>query len=140
MSPANRFSPSAFIFSFLMVLLLNGCMTVRHFNGSQRMIKTELYFGTALQDGTVLSTKEWQDFLDQEITPRFRSGLSVIDVSGQWMMESGEVIREKSRAVFIIHPNSEEIEKALSAIVKAYMDRYEQEAVMRVSSVARVKF
>ena len=131
---------ASLIYCLVIFSVLNGCMTVRHFRGSEKMIRTELYFGTAMEDGTVVSTKDWQRFLDNEITPRFSSGLSVIDVSGQWMMASGEVIREKSRAVLLIHTNSAENEQAISEIIQAYTERFSQEAVMRVSSVAKVKF
>jgi len=51
-------------------------------------VDTRLYFGLGPFDepgkGMGVSEAEWRLFLDREVTPRFSSGLSVLDVYGQW--------------------------------------------------------
>src|SRR5260370_41214423 len=49
-------------------------------------VDTKLYFGLGLagQPSQGISEASWRDFLDREVTPRFPSGLSVLDAYGQW--------------------------------------------------------
>src|ERR1700736_471455 len=52
----------------------------------ERWVDTRLYFGLGPADAPDKGVPEaaWRDFLDHEVTPRFPSGLSVVDVYGQW--------------------------------------------------------
>jgi hypothetical protein len=49
-------------------------------------VDTHLYFGLGPIDAPDKGVSEaaWRAFLDKEVTPRFPSGLSVLDVYGQW--------------------------------------------------------
>jgi len=49
----------------------------------------------------MVTEREWDDFVDRYITPRFREGLRVLDARGRWQEPSGKVIREKSRVVIM---------------------------------------
>ena len=52
-------------------------------------VEVDLYFGE-------ISPAQWTAFLDEEVTPRFPDGLSVIDVQGQWRNRQGAIGRERS--------------------------------------------
>src|ERR1700761_61913 len=63
-------------------------------------VDTHLYFGLGPADDPAkgISEAAWREFLDKEVTPRFPSGLSVLDVYGQWQgkqQTSPERIRSK---------------------------------------------
>jgi hypothetical protein len=47
--------------------------------------------------------EEWQQFVDRDVTPRFRDGLTVFDARGQWLGQNGQVAREQSKALMLIH-------------------------------------
>ncbi|PCO16625.1 hypothetical protein CQA18_26060, partial [Enterobacter hormaechei] len=32
-----------------------------------------------------ISAAEWQTFVDSQVTPRFKDGLTVFDAKGQWL-------------------------------------------------------
>lgn len=53
-----------------------------HPSSTTNWVDTRLYFGLGPADAADKGTSEaaWRDFLDKEVTPRFPSGLSVIDV------------------------------------------------------------
>ncbi|RMG73639.1 MAG: DUF3574 domain-containing protein [Bacteroidetes bacterium] len=124
------------LFFALLPLLLFACQS--SFSGSQPMLRTELYFGLTWPDGRLITQTQWQTFLDTCISPRFPAGLSVLSAQGQWQMEDGEVVQEGSRLVVLLHDPSRKA--ALDTIVDAYKARFNQEAVLRVSSRARVGF
>lgn len=102
------------------------------------MLRTELYFGLSWPDGRRISDGQWQTFLDTCISPRFPAGLSVLPARGQWQMATGEKVQEHSRIVTILHPPA--ARARLDTVVAAYKTRFDQEAVLRVSTRARVGF
>ena len=55
-----------------------------------------LLFGLADGDGKTVTEDEWQQFLADTITPRFRAGLTVLEGRGQWMEPSGSLQRKCS--------------------------------------------
>ena len=107
--------------------------------GFSRMVRAELVFGLSGPDGPI-AEQSWQNFLDEVITPRFRDGLTVIDVSGQWLNQAGRLEREKSKMVLIIFDPSPEKDQALEEIRAKYKERFKQESVLLIRSPAEVSF
>ncbi len=128
------------------ILLLAGCNTPSHTtpnNGCKadnQMQQTTLYFGLNRPAGGVVSGQEWQQFVDQEVTPRFRDGLTVFDARGQWLGNDGKVAREPSKALMLIHGNDAQSESNLEALRGVYKSRFAQESVMRVDQPVCVQF
>src|SRR5579862_5431832 len=52
--------------------------------GADDWVRTELYFGFARDGKPVVSDADWEQFLNTEVTPRFRAGFTVIPAHGQW--------------------------------------------------------
>jgi hypothetical protein len=102
--------------------------------------KTELYFGTSKPDGTSVTAAEWQKFLDEEITPRFKDGLTVVDAYGQYLNAAGKLAKEGSKLVIFIHKPGTACDAYFEAIINAYKKQFQQESVLRVSVPAEVKF
>lgn len=93
-----------------------------------------LYFGTQKPEGGVVSETEWQQFLAEEITTRFPSGLTTWEASGQWRDEHNVIERERTHIVQVVHPVSRDVEGRIDAIIALYKKRFAQEAVFRVRS------
>lgn len=104
--------------------------------GSEAWIRTELYFGTTTPDGGELTDQEWQDFLDEEITPRFPAGLTVLEGYGQFLNSSGVIAQEGSIVLIVFHPADaiEESSASIEEIRDAYEVAFEQESVLRADS------
>ena len=98
--------------------------------------RTELYFGTGKPDGTEVTEEEWQEFLLNEVTPRFPDGFTVVSAMGQYRDSTGKVVREHSRMLIILFPKRARsaVDSKVEEIRKAYCDRFKQESVMRVDS------
>jgi hypothetical protein len=92
----------------------------------QRYACDTLYFGTARPDRTVVTAEEWQQFLHDEVTPRFE-GFTHWEAHGSWKGET-----EESHVVQIVHGPGREAE--IAAIIDAYKKRFAQEAVLQVRS------
>ncbi|MDI7416481.1 DUF3574 domain-containing protein [Cronobacter turicensis] len=105
-----------------------------------RMTQTTLYFGLNRPSGPVITGEEWQRFVDNDVTPRFRDGLTVFDARGQWLGNDGKVAREPSKALMLIHSNDSASEKGIEALRGIYKSRFAQESVMRVDERVCVQF
>ena len=89
----------------------------------------------------IISEAEFQKFLDTEITPRFPDGLTVIDANGQFRNRAGIIIKEPTKILVLIYPNSPEKKQAIQNIINLYKSQFQQESVLRVTSTpVLVKF
>lgn len=117
-------------------VVAGGCEDLAPGVGSEPWIRTELYFGTTKPDGSALTDAEWQEFLDEEITPRFPAGLTVLTGYGQFLNSSGVIAREGSIVLIIFYPPDavEESSASIEEIRDAYEEAFEQESVLRADS------
>jgi len=107
--------------------------------GREQAVSELLYFGTAKPGGSV-SLKEWSDFLWEVVTPRFPRGFTAWQAYGQWKPDKGDVQREVSYVLNIVHGDGEPAESAIRAVVESYKQRFHQDSVLRVSSPSCVSF
>ena len=103
-------------------------------------VKTELYFGLSKPNVGMVSEAEWTAFLDREITPRFRDGLTVLNADGQWLGQDGKVLKEKSKLVILIHEDQAEKGRAIEEIIARYKEVFHQESVLRVTRRVNAAF
>ena len=114
-----------------------------HPDSTSNWVDTKLYFGLGPADVADKGVSEaaWRDFLDKEVTPRFPSGLSVIDVYGQWQgkqMKSPD--RERSKLLVIDYPAKPENDAKVEAIRGAWKQRTHAQSVLKVTQHADVSF
>jgi len=114
---------------------------------AQGWVETRLYFGLGPADAPSQGTTQaqWRDFLDREVTPRFPSGLSVVDVYGQWQgaEQAGKGAppsRIRTKMLIIDHPSTPEDAGRLEAIRTAWKQRTHEHSVLEVSEPADVSF
>ncbi|MCU5773514.1 DUF3574 domain-containing protein [Erwiniaceae bacterium BAC15a-03b] len=127
-------------------LLLSGCVaspknvTVPDCAVGEAMTQTTLYFGLNRPTGPVISAAEWQAFIDNDVTPRFKDGLSVFEAQGQWLGNDGKLARENSKALLLIHAPDKESESRIEVLRTIYKQRFVQDSVMRVDTPVCVAF
>jgi hypothetical protein len=105
-----------------------------------QMQQTTLYFGLSRPAGKDITSQEWQQFVDKDVTPRFKDGLTVFDARGQWLGNDGKVAREQSKALMLIHGKDAQSESNIEALRNVYKSRFAQESVMRVDNPVCVQF
>ena len=103
------------------LLLLAACSGVVLY---QRYECDTLYFGTAKPDHSAVTAAEWQQFLNEEVTPRFE-GFTHWEAHGSWKGQT-----EEAHVLQIVHAAGREADVA--AIIDAYKKRFQQEAVLQV--------
>ncbi|MFJ5440275.1 DUF3574 domain-containing protein [Pectobacterium brasiliense] len=130
-------------------LLVSGCHSLPHSSVAatsaadacqigDKQVQTTLYFGLNRPAGPVISEAEWKAFLDGDVTPRFKEGLTVFDAKGQWLGNDGVVARENSKALMLIHGADKE--RDIEALRTIYKSRFVQESVMRIDAPVCVAF
>ena len=122
--------------ALLLLVSLASCVTmnVAPCSGDGQLAVQEwLYFGTEKPTGHV-TPEDWAQFLGEIVTPRFPSGFSAWQASGQWRSAAGEVMREPSYVLSLVHPDDAVPSQAVQEIIASYKMRFQQEAVLRAKS------
>jgi Protein of unknown function (DUF3574) len=98
--------------------------------------QAELYFGTTQDNGTPYSESDFDAFLDNEITPRFPDGLTLLTGLGQWRNSEGVISQERSMLLIILYPPdpSGETSAKFEEIRDLYEQQFHQESVLRADS------
>ena len=108
--------------------------------GQARATTAELVFGRHIDDHTLVTDADWRHFIDEDVTPRFPDGLSVMDVQGQWRASNGSIVREPSKVLYLILDGGPDDPAKIANIRDAYKKRFRQESVLLVTSTACVSF
>lgn len=109
-------------------------------SGGTPYVRTELYFGLAKPDGSAVSAAEFQSFVDQDISPRFPAGLTVLDGAGHYRNARGERVEEGTKILVLLYPPSAADSLAVERIRAAYRARFQQESVLRADGQACVSY
>src|SRR5438128_2217225 len=118
--------------SFALVFLLAAC-------GSQpNVVIDRLFFGTNIPSGGRVSEEEWQTFVREVVTPRFKEGLTIFEGNGQWLDPRGNLVREHVMVVEVAHPTRGAIDTSLLDIANEYKKRFHQDAVLRITVPAKM--
>lgn len=106
--------------------------------GFMEWTETRLFFGRDIGETGEVSDEQWRDFAITEVIPRFGDGFSVYDVAGYWQGESCQAHHvsinggcEKTKILMIQYAPSADAEAKLRTLTQAYIERFDQEAVMR---------
>jgi hypothetical protein len=106
-----------------------------------KFYRTELYFGINVPGGGTVSEQEWNSFLNDEVTPKFPDGFTVLDGYGQWKNKEGKIVKEKSKVLIVLYPKNSfaEADKKIDEIRVAYNKAFHQQSVLRMDIVQTVR-
>ena len=108
--------------------------------GQSRAETVELVFGRNEGERLAVSEDDWRRFIDEEVTPRFPDGLSVLDVQGQWRAPGGTLVREPSKIVYLVLDGGPDDPAKIAHIRDDYKARFHQSSVLLVSQKACISF
>ncbi len=108
--------------------------------GQSRAETVEMVFGRNEGDRLAVNDDDWRRFIDEEVTPRFPDGLSVMDVQGQWRAPGGMLVREPSKIVYLVLDGGPDDPAKIAHIRDSYKQRFRQKSVLLVSQKACVSF
>ncbi|MES2894396.1 MAG: DUF3574 domain-containing protein [Pseudomonadota bacterium] len=127
----------------LALLALGGCASLSGPAcpvGQEPMRTAQLFFGRNIGHKPGVSDADFRAFVDQELTPRFPEGLTVLDGGGQWKGDENKMIREASKVVVLVLPLKGDSGDKLDAARRAYVRKFHQDSVMLVTQPACVAF
>jgi len=91
---------------------------------------TEIYFGRHFHTRAEISEQQFAEFLTQHVTPSFPAGMTVYDAYGQMQHSSGEIIKQKTKVVVLVHKNSKADDEAINKIIATYRSKFGNPQVM----------
>jgi hypothetical protein len=108
---------------------------------TEPFIRTELFFGSERPNQPEVSDVEFKQFLDQEVTPRFPDGLTVLKGYGQFREANGAIVQESSFVIVLLYPEEAQHDSSakIEAIRAEYLIRFGQESVLRVDDPRAVQ-
>lgn len=122
-------------------LALAGCATVQPRPcpvGQERLRTAQLFFAPETDGRSHISDADFRKFADEELTPRFPDGLTILNGGGQWRGSESQLIREASKVVLIVLPTKGDAGARIEAARRAYKKRFRQESVMLVTQASCV--
>ena len=125
---AGAFGAGIIVSLFTFQTSPTGARSVQDCAADATRVRTTLYFGMGKPNGTV-SELEWQEFLRDEVTPRFPQGLTVWEAQGQWQSKAG-IGHERTKVLLLVHPDSTVAGQAISTVIARYRKAFEQESVL----------
>jgi hypothetical protein len=108
-------------------------------NGSMFM-RTELVFGMSRSSGPDITEAEFQSFIDDQVTPRFPDGLTVLGGNGQFKDSSGTIVQEKSKLLILLYPFARKSSRKVEEIRSEYQAMFQQQSVLRIDEEMCVSF
>jgi len=115
--------------ALILLLSVAGCTTAPRVAcpaGQAKVRTAQLFLGSK---STPVSEVEVRRFVDREVTPRFPDGVTIVDGGGQWTGDENRLIREASKVVLIVLPNSE-ARNRVAAVRRAYRTQFRQSPVV----------
>jgi hypothetical protein len=113
-------------------LFLAGCATTAW--------NERLFFGRAIPGGGEVSEAQWQAFVAEVILPRFPEGFTIWIGAGHWRGDDGVSVSEQAWVLEVVHQDDPSADAKLAEVARAYRERFNQDAVMRVRQRAEVNF
>lgn len=108
---------------------------------NNRYTQVQLYFGRAVSDKELVSDSAWRTFVKGYIQPVFNEGFTITENKGNWYdTVLGKMIEEPSMMVTCVTKLTPGLSKRIDSIGYWYKIRYQQQAVLRVDSRAKVIF
>jgi hypothetical protein len=131
-------------FVLLLAGAVTGCASLAPLScapDQQAMLTAELLFGRKIGDRIGVSATAFRRFVDEEVTPRFPDGLTILDASGQYRdRQRGRLIREPSKLVLIASSDERANREKLAMIAEAYKRRFNQQSVGLILKPACASF
>ena len=101
--------------------------------GMAAYARSELFFGKSIPGGGAVTDAAFAQFLDQEVTPRFPAGFTVVPAMGQYRETNGMIDHEASDMLilFYLRTSTNDASKKIDEIRTAYDKTFRQESVLR---------
>jgi len=133
------FPPTAMTASILVLCSCTAVPPPACHTGESALVLDTLYFGTASPAGPV-SAEQWRSFVERVVSVEFPKGYTVLRAEGAWRGENGQLQREDSYVVQLVHEDVAEARQSIGRVIGRYKQEFQQEAVLRVRAPTCASF
>ena len=99
-------------------------------------LKTEIYFGSNLGDGTSVSEEAWEAFVADVVVPRFPAGITVLEALGGGRSTVGPLA--PTRVLVVVHPDDPDTQARFSEIRAEYRKRFATAGQFHIDQQVRI--
>jgi hypothetical protein len=132
------------LISVLVAVAAAGCGSKETTEGTedqeQTWQQTELYLGRDIPGGGAVSDEEFQKFLEEVVTREFPRGMTVFDAYGQMQDDGGNIVKQSTKAVLLVHEKGKAADDSIAGVIDAYRERFGSPQVMRTTIPIDVEF
>ena len=121
------------------IALTTACASGRP-RGLQPAHVERLYFGRNIGDTSIVSDSAWNGFVRTVLTTAFPEGATVWDAAGQWRAPNGQLVRERSFVVELVHLVTPDVEARVQRVMGDYKRIFAQQSVLRLVTNAWAGF
>ena len=123
----------------LNVMILASCGS-RDDSRQTKWIRSEIFFGRIIPGGGQVSEEQFAAFLQDSVTKAFPVGMTVYDVYGQMERADGDIVRQDTKVVLLIHDGSQANEQAITDIISNYRSSFGNPQVMHLRTGTEPQF
>jgi hypothetical protein len=101
---------------------------------------THIYFGLNTPNSGAVPEEQFAAFLSSDVTPAFPMGLTVYDAYGQMQTAAGEIVKQKTKVLLLVHVDSKSDFDAIHKIVASYRSKFGNPQVMVMTAPVTPEF
>lgn len=138
----SKNSRNLFFVLVLPALLLVACSNqnlLQCREGLTQYNKATLYFGTSYPDG-IISDDQWQEFLDEIVTPNLPEGMTVMNTYGQWLRPDSLIVKEPGKVIIHLYPYEENKSDKIQSVIDGFKERFKAQSVIWEEEIVCVSF
>lgn len=138
----SKNSRNLFFVLVLPALLLVSCSNqnlLQCREGLTQYSKATLYFGTSYPDG-IISDDQWQEFLDEIVTPNLPEGMTVMNTYGQWLRPDSLIVKEPGKVIIHLYPYEENKSDKIQSVIDGFKERFKAQSVIWEEEIVCVSF
>jgi len=114
--------------------------SIEHEVKSDQWFSTEIYFGRHFSARAEISEQQFAEFLSYHVTTAFPAGMTVYDAYGQMQHSSGEIVKQKTKVVVLVHKNSKADDDAINKIITTYRSKFGNPQIMLLTKQVKPMF
>jgi cytochrome c len=124
----------------LVMPAIAGCGSGGDENSGEKWVQTEIYLGLNIPGDGVVGEADFQRFLEEVVSVEFPLGLTVYDAYGQMLEQDGDIEKQQTKVIILVHMDDDASRQAVERVINAYRERFGGPQVMHATTPIEVEF
>ncbi len=128
------------IVAALVASVIAGCGSGSDEKSSEEWVQTEIYLGLNIPGDGVVGEADFQRFLEEVVSVEFPLGLTVYDAYGQMLEQDGDIEKQQTKVIILVHMDDDASRQAVERVINAYRERFGGPQAMHTTTPIEVEF